>query len=112
MDNSRAGSDVERNKEIFRRFQQDVCNRGALRIETLATYLSKDFIDHTAGPHDPPGLEGVHHRFLKYQAAFSRATEVNREVLGEADLVAVLYETNANPAHPTASHDPRYQDPP
>jgi predicted ester cyclase len=94
MGTSRAG-EVQRNKEIFRRFQQEVFNAGDFRIEALAKYLSKDFIDHTARPHDPPGLEGVRQRYLDGQSAFSRATETSREVIGEEDLVAILYDTTS-----------------
>ena len=106
---SRAGSGVERNKEIFKRFQQDVFNRGDWRIEALAKYLSRDFIDHTAKPHDPPGLEGVRSRLLEYQAAFSDATEVNREVLGEGDLVAALYDVQATHTGPYMGIAPTQQ---
>jgi predicted ester cyclase len=89
---------VKRNKEALLRFQKEVFNGHDWSIETLSRHLTDDFIDHAAMPGDMPGLEGVQSRFSTWQAAFDDAEEENIEMVGEADVLAVLYDLHARHA--------------
>lgn len=86
---------VKRNKEALLRFQKEVFNGHDWSIETLSKHLTEDFIDHAAMPGDMPGLEGVQSRFSAWQAAFDDAEEENIEMVGENDMLAVLYDLHA-----------------
>jgi predicted ester cyclase len=88
-------STVEKNKEILRRFQQEVFNSHDWSIETLTKFLTPDMIDHAARPGDEPGLEGLRNRFLWWQAAFGAAAETNVQMIGERNILAVLYDLKA-----------------
>lgn len=86
---------IKQNKEALHRFQNEVFNGHDWSIETLSRHLHPDFVDHAAMPGDLPGLEGVQSRFSAWQAAFEGAAEENIEMVGEADLLAVLYDLHA-----------------
>jgi predicted ester cyclase len=89
---------VRRNKEALHRFQKEVFNGHDWSIETLSRHLTEDFIDHAAMPGDLPGLEGVKSRFGYWGAAFADAEEDNIEMVGEGDMLAVLYDLHARHA--------------
>lgn len=95
VDTKSEGGPVARNKATLFRFQEEVFDGHDWRLETLAKYLTLDFIDHTAGPNAEPGLEGVSHRFAQWHAAFGDAVKENIAVLGEGDMLAVLYNLHA-----------------
>lgn len=86
---------IKNNKAALHRFQNEVFNGHDWSIETLSKHLHPDFIDHAAMPGDLPGLEGVQSRFSAWQAAFEGAAEENVEMVGEGDLLAVLYDLHA-----------------
>lgn len=86
---------VARNKAALFRFQIEVFNGQDWRVETLAKHLTSDFIDHAAGPRDLPGLEGVQSRFSAWQSAFFAAREENLAIVGEGEMLAVLYDLHA-----------------
>jgi predicted ester cyclase len=86
---------VQRNKEALLRFQKEVFNGHDWSIETLAKHLTADFKDHAAFPGDLPGLEGVQSRFSAWQRAFDDAEEENINIIGEGDMLAVLYDLHA-----------------
>jgi predicted ester cyclase len=86
---------IQKNKEALLRFQKEVFNGHDWSIETLSRHLTDDFIDHAAMPGDMPGLEGVQSRFSAWQAAFSDAEEENIEMVGQGDVLAVLYDLHA-----------------
>ena len=86
---------VHKNKQALLRFQYEVFNGHDWSIETLSKHLTEDFIDHAAMPGDLPGLEGVQSRFSAWQAAFAESEEENQAMVGENDLVAVLYDLHA-----------------
>lgn len=91
---------VEKNKEALLRFQKEVFNGHDWSIETLSRHLTPDFIDHAAFPGDLPGLEGVQSRFSYWQAAFADAEETNVAMVGQGDMLAVLYDLHARHAGP------------
>ncbi|HKT00332.1 MAG TPA: ester cyclase [Rugosimonospora sp.] len=87
---------VEENKKVLLRFQHEVFNQGDWSTETLQRNLTDDFIDHAAMQGDPPGLEGVQMRFSAWASAFAEAEEENELMLGEKDLLAVMYTLHAH----------------
>lgn len=88
------------NKELLRRFHQAVFNAHDWRVETLAQYLTPDFVDHTAGLDAEPGLEGLSRRYATWHAAFGEARKESIAVLSEEDRLAVLYEIHARHTGP------------
>ena len=86
---------IENNKKVLLRFQREVFNGHDWSIETLRRNLTDDFIDHAAMEGDPPGLEGVQMRFAGWAAAFEEALEENAVMVGEQDLIAVMYTLHA-----------------
>lgn len=97
---------IARNKSTLLAYQKEVFNGHDWRVETLAKYMTPDFVDHTAGPNAEPGLEGVSRRFSAWQAAFGDARKENVAVLGEGDLVSVLYEIHARHSGPFMEIEP------
>jgi predicted ester cyclase len=94
----RAVQDVERiaeNKKVLLRFQREVFNSNDWSMETLARNLTEDFVDHAAMPGDPPGLEGVQMRFSAWASAFEDPMEDNIAIVGEGDLIGVMYDLHA-----------------
>ncbi|HEX8363377.1 MAG TPA: ester cyclase [Longimicrobium sp.] len=87
---------IQRNKEALYRFQKEVFNGHDWSIETLSRHLTADFVDHAAMPGDLPGFEGVQQRFSIWAQTFSDAMEENQAVLGQGDMVAVLYDLHAH----------------
>jgi predicted ester cyclase len=87
--------EIRRNKETLLKFQRDVFNAQDWRVENLARYLKPNIIDHNAFAGDPPGLEGVRHRFSAWQAAFDDAEEAYLAMVGDGDTLAVLYDLHA-----------------
>jgi predicted ester cyclase len=87
--------EVRRNITTLLGFQRDVFNAQDWRIDTLARYLKPDIEDHNEFAGDPPGLEGVQYRFSGWQAAFDDAEEENMAMVGEENMLAVLYNLHA-----------------
>jgi predicted ester cyclase len=86
----------EENKEVLLRFQHEVFNGNDWSTETLQRNLTDDFIDHAAMQGDPPGLEGVQMRFSAWASAFEGAMEEDQLILGNGDLLAVMYTLHAH----------------
>ncbi|GGK76659.1 ester cyclase [Mangrovihabitans endophyticus] len=86
---------IEENKKVLLRFQQEVFNSSDWSMETLQRNLTDDFVDHAAMPGDPPGLEGVQMRFSAWASAFEDPMEDNIAIVGEGDLLAVMYNLHA-----------------
>lgn len=94
----RAVRSVERireNKKVLLRFQQEVFNGADWSMETLHRNLTDDFVDHAAMPGDPPGFEGVQMRFAAWASAFEDPMEDNIAIVGEGDLLGVMYNLHA-----------------
>jgi predicted ester cyclase len=90
-------NDVGQNKEVFSDFQKAL-NRQDWSLRTLGKYLKPDIVDHTAAPGERPGIEGVHARITAWHAAFAEAIEIDLAVVGEQNVLSVLYETRARHA--------------
>ena len=86
---------IKENKATLLRFQKEVFNGHDWSTETLSKHLAPDFMDHAAMEGDPPGLEGVQMRFSAWAAAFDDADEENIAMVGEGDMLAVLYDLHA-----------------
>jgi len=92
----RNAKQVKENKQVLLRFQREVFNKADWSIENLRRHLTDDFVDHAAMVGDPPGFEGVQMRFAAWASAFEDADEENLEMVGEDDILAVLYDLHAN----------------
>jgi predicted SnoaL-like aldol condensation-catalyzing enzyme len=101
---------VEKNKQTLFRFQREVFNGNDWSMETLSRNLTEDFVDHAAMPGDPPGLEGVQMRFTGWASAFEDAEEVNDLVLGQGDLLAVMYNLHAQHNGPFMGIEPTHRE--
>lgn len=86
---------LEKNKAGLLNFQREVFNGHDWSVETLAKHLTLDFVDHATGPWDEKGLKGVSERFAAWQGAFDDADEDNIAMVGEGDMLAVLYDLHA-----------------
>jgi predicted SnoaL-like aldol condensation-catalyzing enzyme len=86
---------IAENKKVLLRFQQEVFNSNDWSTETLARNLTEDFVDHAAMPGDPPGFEGVQMRFGAWASAFEDPIEDNIAIVGEGDLLGVMYNLHA-----------------
>jgi len=86
---------VEDNKRVLLRFQREVFNANDWSTETLSRNLTDDFVDHAAMPGDPPGLEGVQMRFSAWASAFDDPDEENMAIVGQGELLAVMYNLHA-----------------
>src|SRR5262245_53869177 len=91
----RSAAQVEDNKKVLLRFQKEVFNASDWSIDNLRSHLTEDFVDHAAMVGDPPGFEGVQMRFSAWASAFEDAEEDNIEMVGENDILAVLYDLHA-----------------
>ena len=97
---------VKENKKALLRFQKGVFNAHDWSIENLSKYLTEDFVDHAAMVGDPPGLEGVKMRFTAWNSAFDDADEDNIEMVGQGDILAVLYDLHAKHTGPFLGIEP------
>lgn len=86
---------IAENKKVLLRFQQEVFNANDWSMETLTRNLTDDFVDHAAMAGDPPGLEGVQMRFSAWASAFEDPLEDNIAIIGEGDLLGVMYNLHA-----------------
>src|SRR5215475_978735 len=86
---------VKRNKDIYLAFQSEVINKNDWSTETVLKYLKEDLFDHNAEPGDPPGFEGYRARYLQWAEAFEEGQQVNEVLIGEGEILAVLYNSHA-----------------
>jgi predicted SnoaL-like aldol condensation-catalyzing enzyme len=91
----RSAAQVKENKQVLLQFQREVFNASDWSLENLRAHLTEDFVDHAAMVGDPPGFEGVQMRFSAWASAFEDADEENIEMVGENDILAVLYDLHA-----------------
>lgn len=79
----------EERKAVARRFVEEFV---ALRnLGVVDELIASDFIDHTAGPDDPPGGEGLIQFFSLLQTGFPDFDVVIDDLFGEADKVAMRF---------------------
>lgn len=101
---------VEENKKVLLRFQREVFNANDWSTETLQRNLTDDFVDHAAMPGDPPGLEGVQLRFSAWASAFEDPLEDNIAIIGEGDLLGVMYNLHATHNGPFMGIEPTHRE--
>jgi steroid delta-isomerase-like uncharacterized protein len=84
---SNAQDMMEKNKELARRFYQEVINEGNGTV--MQQIMAEDFIDHYASPDLPKGIEGFK-AFLKMIAtAFPDIKVKTEDIIAEGDKVTV-----------------------
>ncbi|HYP30143.1 MAG TPA: ester cyclase [Blastocatellia bacterium] len=94
-------SKTERNKEIMRRFQEEVINKQQYDIEHLRQFVRDDIIDHGipregvvdchAPFQDYTGIYGLQRRFQMFSSSFTDAEEADAVAIAEGDVVAMRY---------------------
>lgn len=77
---------VDDNKALIRRFYDDVFNAG--RFDLIDELFHDDVIDHTAGPGQKSGIEGIKDSVRYLRNAFPDVHATSEVLLGEGDLVA------------------------
>lgn len=83
----------EKNKEVIRRFYDDVFTVGKMNIAAMEQHLAIDFVGHDL----PPGLNG-REGFKKFvgmlAASFSDTTRIEaHEVIGQGDKIVVRWSS-------------------
>jgi len=89
---------IEENKAIYRRFVEEVINRG--NLDPIPELYSPDYVDHSAPPGAPPGLDGVRMIPTMFRGAFPDVHFDIVHLAGEGDKVAsyvVGHGTNTGP---------------
>ena len=84
MTDGKRASDA--NKELLRRFYDDVIN--GRNLDLIDELLSDDFVEHEEFPGIPPTREGVKQTFAMFYAAFPDIHFRVDDLLAEGDLVA------------------------
>lgn len=79
----------EERKAVARRFVEEFV--GLRNLGVVDEMFASDFIDHTAGPDDPPGVEGLIQFFSLLQTGFPDFDVVIDDLFGEADKVAMRF---------------------
>jgi predicted SnoaL-like aldol condensation-catalyzing enzyme len=106
----RDAKQIEENKKVLLRFQREVFNANDWSTETLRRNLTDDFVDHAAMEGDPPGLEGVQMRFSAWASAFEDPIEDNIAIIGEGDLLGVMYNLHATHNGPFMGIPPTHRE--
>lgn len=96
---------VERNKEVLRRFNEEVINKRNYDYDFVRQFVREDIIDHGiprpgvidchAPFEDYVGLEGLVKRFEMFSSSFT-ATEEDAVRVGEKNIVAMKYVLRGN----------------
>ena len=82
-----AAVSAEENKEVVRRFVEEVMNGGDL--DAADALISPDHVNHDpTAPEVPPGPEGVKRLIGMYRSAFPDIRFETGEIIGEGDTVA------------------------
>ena len=89
-------SDIEANKAVYRRMVEEVVNQG--KFDVVDEIFHSDYVDHTAPPGAPGGLEGVKAIFAMFRSGFPDVKFTIRDMVGEGDIVATL-------VHGEGTHD-------
>ena len=77
---------VEENKASMRRFVEECIN--GKNLGALDQYITADFVDHSAPPGTPPGLEGARQTFSMIMDAFPDFRVTIDDLVAEGDQVA------------------------
>src|SRR5438270_7225926 len=76
---------VQENKELFRRFHDDVVQ--GRKLEALDEIVADDFVDHAAPPGSPAGADATRSMLGMLFAAFPDAEFNLEDVSGEGDRI-------------------------
>jgi len=79
-------STTEANKAVYRRFVEEVINQG--NYDLVDELYSPDYVDHSAPPGVPPGLEGVKGVFALFRTGFPDVHFAIDGLVAEDDRVA------------------------
>src|SRR5207253_2486531 len=85
------------NKAVYRRMVEEVVNQG--KFDVVDEIFHPDYIDHTAPPGAPGGLDGVKAIFAMFRSGFPDVKFTIRDMVGEGEFVATLVHgegTNAS----------------
>ena len=80
--------DIERGKAVYTRMVTEVVNQG--NMDVVDELFHPDYVDHSAPPGSPPGLEGVKAIFQMFRSAFPDVKFTIQDMVGEGDIVATL----------------------
>jgi predicted ester cyclase len=81
-------ADIEANKAVYRRMVGEIVNQG--KFEVVDEIFHPDYVDHTAPPGAPGGLEGVKAIFGMFRTGFPDVKFTIDEMVGEGNYVATL----------------------
>lgn len=83
----------EKNKEVIRRFYDDVFTVGKMNITAMEQHLAADFVGHDLPP-DLNGREGFKKFVGMLAASFSDTTQIEaHEVIGNNDKIVVRWSS-------------------
>jgi predicted ester cyclase len=77
---------VEENKAVYRRFVEEVINQG--NLDPIEEIFSPDYLDHSAPPGAPPGLDAVRMIPKMFRGGFPDLHFTIESMVGEGDKVA------------------------
>jgi steroid delta-isomerase-like uncharacterized protein len=78
---------IEQNKELLRRFSQEIINQGNMGLADQI--LAPNYLNHNPVPGQAPGLEGFKRSLTGLRMAFPDMKETVEVILAEGDLVSV-----------------------
>jgi len=76
---------ADENKQLFRRFIEEVANRGKIAI--VDELVTADIIEHEEIPGVPPNREGVKQAFTMFRTAFPDLQVTIEDLIAEGDKV-------------------------
>ena len=79
----------EENREIIRRFNEDVWGKG--HVDLVDELFSPDFVDHYRAPGGPPGRDGIRYDVQRIRAAFPDLEIISEDIVCEEDRVALRW---------------------
>lgn len=91
-------SDGETMKALYQRMVDEVVNQG--KFEVVDELFDPSYVDHSAPPGAPPGLEGVKAVFGMFRAGFPDVHFTVDDMVADGDVVATLVHgegTNTGP---------------
>jgi predicted ester cyclase len=81
-------TDMEIGKAVYTRMVEEVVNKG--NFDVVDELYHPDFVDHSAPPGVPGGVEGVKAIFGMFRSAFPDVKFTIADMVGEGDVVATL----------------------
>lgn len=79
---------LDANKAVYRRMVDEVVNQG--RFEVVDEIFHPGYVDHSAPPGAPGGLEGVKAIFSMFRTGFPDVKFTIDDMVAEGDIVATL----------------------